>query len=138
MTFEGARSGGGAEGFRAFGAGADAAEVVVAEDAGGVAVGEGDLDGVIADGGGLLCAGFGLEHGQGRGGNRSCAGVGALPYALVIASGAGAFVAEISKIVMTGVTVGPGNVDAGAASYMNFNRRRFLAGIKRNGHRAFG
>ena len=122
MTVEGTRSGGcGAEGFGAVGAGADAAEVVVAEDAGGVAVGEGNLDGVIADCCGFLRAGFGFEHWQGRGGRRSCGGVGALSNALLIAGGAGAFFAEISKIVMAGVIVSPGDIDAAAAGDVNFN-----------------
>ena len=56
---EGGRSSsGGAEVFGALCAGADAAEVVVAENACGMAVGKGDLDGVVADGGGLFSPSF--------------------------------------------------------------------------------
>ena len=61
---------GGTEGGFAFVAGALGAEVVIAEDAGGVAIVEIDLDGVVAD---LRCgigAGFGLVHGQERGGRK--------------------------------------------------------------------
>src|SRR5215469_16884092 len=57
-------SGAVAERFGALGARTDAAEMVVGVDAGGVAVGKGDLNGVIP----YLCSGFGtrlrLEHGQ--------------------------------------------------------------------------
>ena len=56
-------SSGVAEGLGAGGTGADSAEVVVAVDAGGVTVGEGDLDSVVAYGGSGFGAGFGLEHG---------------------------------------------------------------------------
>ena len=56
----------GAEGFGAFGAGADVAEVVVAVDAGGVAIGEAELNGVVAHHCGSLGARLGLEHGQDR------------------------------------------------------------------------
>ena len=136
MTVKGARSGGGAEGSGALGAGADGAEVVVAEDAGGVAVGEGDLDGVVADGGGLLRAGLGFEHGESRGRNgpRPGAGVGALSYPLVIASGAGAFVAEIGEIVVAGVAVGPDDVHAGAAGYVDLYAGGLFSCVDGNGH----
>ena len=62
-SYEILASGRGAEGFGAFSAGADAAEMVVAINAGGMAVGEAKLNRVIAH----LCGGFGpglwLEHG---------------------------------------------------------------------------
>ena len=54
--------------------GADGTEMVVAEDAGGVAVGERNLYGVIADLGGGFGAGLGLEHRQCRGGSWPCGG----------------------------------------------------------------
>lgn len=123
-----------AEGFGAFGAGADAAEVVVAVDAGGVAVGERDLDRVVADGGSLLRAGFGLEHRQGRGGGGTRAGVCALSYALVIASGAGTFLAKIGEIVVAGVAVGPDDVHAGAAGYVDLYAGGLLSRVDGNGH----
>ena len=63
---EGLASGRRAESFCAFRAGADAAEMVVAIDTGGMAVGEAELNRVIAH----LCGGVGpglrLEHGKGR------------------------------------------------------------------------
>jgi hypothetical protein len=127
-----------AKGFGTVGTRADAAQVIVAENTGGMAVGKRDLDGVVADRGCCLRARPRLEHRQSSCGRRARAGKGALSYPLVIASGAGAFVAKISKIVMTGVTVGPGDVDTRAAGDVNFYRRRFFAGIKRNGHRASG
>ena len=55
----------GAEGLCAFGTGADAAQVVVAVNAGRVAVVEAELDGVVADDGGGCGAGLGLELGEG-------------------------------------------------------------------------
>ena len=55
----------GSGGLFAFRAGADGAEMVVGIDAGGVAVGERDLDGVVAHLRGRGGAGFGFEHWQG-------------------------------------------------------------------------
>src|SRR5882724_2708974 len=52
-----------AEGFGAFSAGTDAAEMVVAIDAGGMAVGEADLDCVVAHLRGGFGPGLRLEHG---------------------------------------------------------------------------
>jgi hypothetical protein len=95
--------------------------VFVAEDAGVVAIVEIDLNGVIADLGGGLGANFGFVHGQGGRGDGS--GFGAWMFlleALVVAGGAGAFIAEIRKIVMAGVIVGPGDIDARTAGDMDF------------------
>jgi len=125
----------GTEGLSAVGAGANATEVVVAEDARGVAVGKGDLDGVVAHCSGGLRARFGLKHGQSGGSSGTRTGPGALSYALVITCGARTFIAKVGEIVVTRVTVGPGNVDTGAAGYMDFYRGWLLAGINRNGHR---
>jgi len=128
----------GAEGFGAVGAGADAAEMIVAVDAGCVAVAEGNLNGVIADLRGSLRARLGLEHRQRGSGGVTRAGRSALSDPLVIASGAGTFLAKISEIVVAGVTIGPRNVDAGAAAHMNFHRGGLFAGIKGDGHRVSG
>ncbi len=57
-------SSGGAKGFGAFGAGADVAEMVVAVDAGGVAISKADLNGVVAHLRSGLGARLGLEHRQ--------------------------------------------------------------------------
>ena len=109
--------------------------MIVTENSSGVAVGERNLDRVVADGRGGLGARLGLEHGQGGGRSGTRAGKGALSYPLVIASGAGALVAKIGKIVVTRMTVGPGNVDARAAAYMNLYRGGLLTGINGYGHR---
>jgi hypothetical protein len=55
-----------AEGFGALFAGTIGAEVVVAEDASGMAIGEVDLDSVVPHLRGGLCAGFWLVHGKKR------------------------------------------------------------------------
>ena len=47
---------------RTFRTGTNRAEMVVGVDARGMTVREGDLDGVVADGGRGLRSGFGLEH----------------------------------------------------------------------------
>ena len=39
--------------------------------------------------------------------------------ALLVASGAGAFIAEVRKIVMAGVIVSPGDIHAGSGGYVN-------------------
>jgi hypothetical protein len=44
-----------------------------------------------------------------------------LLVALLVAGSAGAFLAEIRKIVMAGVIVGPGDVYARAGGYVNLN-----------------
>jgi hypothetical protein len=123
-----------AKGFGAFGAGADAAEVVVAEDSGGVAIGEGDLDGVITDCGGGLRARLGFEHWQGCCGGRPSGGESGFSDAFVVAGGAGTLFAEIGKIVMTGMAVGPGDVDAGAGRYVDLYGGGFFAGVDGDGH----
>src|SRR5437879_1897155 len=101
-------------------AGADASEVIIAEDAGGVAVGKGDLDGVIADGCGLLSASLGLKHGQGCRGSWRGTRKRGFSYSLVIARSARTFVAQVWEIVMAGVAVGPDDVDTRAAGHVNF------------------
>ena len=97
--------------------------MLVAEDAGIVAVVEIDLHCVIADLRGGLSANFGFEHGQHRRGDGRgfCGAVLLFLVALFVAGGAGAFIAEISKIVMTGVIVGPGDIDARSTGYVNFD-----------------
>jgi len=71
-------------------------------DAGGVAVGERDLDGVVPY---LRCSGgarFGLEHWQGWRGSEGGRSFGerTLFVALVVARSAGTLIAEIGKIEM--------------------------------------
>src|SRR6266403_3941013 len=134
MSSDFARSGRGTEGFGAVRAGANTAEVIVAEDAGRVAVGKRDLNGVVANRGRRLRARLRLEHRQRGGGSGASAGDSALSYPLIIAGGAGTLFAKIREVVVTCVSVRPGNVDAGAAGYVNLYAGRFFAGIDRNGH----
>ena len=109
--------------------------MVVGIDASGVAVGEGDLDGVVP----YLCSGgrarFRLEHGKGgrsEGGRRFRER--AFLVAFVVASGAGAVVAQIDEVEMRGVTVCPGDVYAGVGGDVNFDAGGFTAGMEGNGH----
>src|SRR2546426_9449798 len=91
---------------------ADGAQVVVAVDAGGVAVGEIDLNGVVAYRRGGLGLGLGLEHGQ-HGGCRACAfgaGQGGFLLAVVVPQSAGAVVAQIDKIVVAPRARTPGGI----------------------------
>src|SRR5450432_1116271 len=80
-----------AEGLGAGGAGADGSKMVIAVDAGGVAVGEGELDGVVAYGIGGFGGGLGFEHREGRGGGWAGGSEVGFFLALVVAGSAGAF-----------------------------------------------
>src|SRR5713226_8872004 len=94
----------------------DRTQVVETIDAGGVAVGELNLNGVVTHRFGGAGAGLGLEHGQ-RNRSRSGTGVaceGGFFPALVITERAGAEVAQVHEIVMAGVAVRPGDVHARA------------------------
>ena len=134
MRFKLPLSAGGAKGFGAVGAGADAAEMVVTENAGGVAIAESDLDGVIAHGGSLLRARLGLKHRERGRSDGSRNGAGVLSNAFVIAGGAGTFFAKIGKIVVARVAVGPNDVDTRAAGYVNLYAGGLFSGIDGNGH----
>jgi hypothetical protein len=111
------------EGFGAFGAGADATEVVVAVDARRVAVGEVDLNSVAADGSGRPSARFRFEHRKrGRRSEPRCHRLELLLLAaLIVAGGAGALFAQIDKIVVACVTVSPGDVHSSAGRYVNLD-----------------
>src|SRR5882757_7079697 len=134
MSSDLVRSGRGTEGLGAVRAGANTAEMIVAEDAGGVAVGKRDLNGVVANRGRRLRARLRLKHRQRGGGSGSSAGDSALSYPLIIAGGAGTLFAKIREIVVTCVTVRPGDVDAGPAGYVNFYAGWLFAGVDWNGH----
>jgi hypothetical protein len=123
------------EGGGAFGAGAVSAEIVVAEDAGGMAIVEIDLDGVVAYLRGGLRARRGLVHGQERRGGEVHGSEIFFFGALVVAGGAGAVVAEIREIEVAGVAVGPGDVDPSAGFHVNLDRDGFLALVEWCGHR---
>lgn len=127
-----------AEGFGAFRAGADGAEVVVAEDAGGVAVIEEELDGVVPDLRGRLRASLRFIHRQQRrrSKNRACGGRRGLFFgALVVAGGAGAVFAEVGEVEVAQVIVGPGDIDAGAAFDVDFDGGGLFALVEGRGHR---
>ena len=134
MSSDFARSGRGAEGLGAVRAGANTSEVIVAENAGRVAVGKRDLNGVVANRGRRLRARLRLKHRQRGGGSGSRAADSALSYPLIIAGGAGTLFAKIREIVVTCVTVRPGDVNTGAAGYVNFYGGWLFAGIDWNGH----
>lgn len=111
------------------GAGADGSKMVVAIDAGGVAVGEGELDGVVAYGVGGLGGGLWFEHGECSGGGWARGGEVGFFFALVVAGGAGAFFSEVVEIVMAGVAVGPGDVYPGAGGDVDFYGGGFFARV---------
>lgn len=82
-----------AEGLGALRTRANASQMIVAVDSGGVAVAENDLNGVIAHGRGGLRAHLGLEHGQRRCRSTASGREGALFLAFFIARRARALVA---------------------------------------------
>ena len=114
-------------------AGADGAEIVVGKDAGGVAVGERDLDGVVADLRGGLRAGLGLKHGK-RGEWRGRRRELALLVALFVACGAGAVLAEIGEVVVAGVAVGPSDVNSCAGRDVDLYAGGFAALVEGERH----
>src|SRR5882724_2988905 len=132
-----ALGGGGAEGGGAVWAGADGAKVVVGVQAGVVAVGEVELDGVGADLVGGLGFGFGLEHGErvGRSEGRGSADEGVFFGAFVVAGGAGAFFAEVGEIVVGLVAVSPSDVESGAGGDVDLDGGGFLAEVSGDRHR---
>src|SRR3989441_8706871 len=116
---------------------ADGAQVVVAVDAGGVAVGEIDLNGVVAYRRGGLGFGLGLEHGQ-HDGCRCCAfgaGQGGFFLAVVVTQSAGAVVAQIDKIVVARVAVSPGDIHACASRDVHLYAARVFPRVDGKWHR---
>ncbi len=108
--------------------------MIVGVDAGGVAVGEGDLNGVVADRRGGLRAGFGFEHGQRGKLRRRSRGELLLLVALFVARGAGAVIAKVGEVVMAGVAVSPGDIHAGAGRDVDFDVDGFAALVERKRH----
>src|SRR5712692_7932479 len=118
--------------------GTDGSQIVEAVDAGGVAVGKIDLNGVVAHGVGAAGLGPGLEHGQ-HGGSRR-AGRGRrrpFPRTLVVAQRTGTLVAQINEIVVAGVVVRPGDVHATAGGDVYLHVRRFFSRVERQRHFVF-
>src|SRR5215472_2245734 len=126
----------GAEGFRTFLTRADAAKMVVGVDACGMPVGKSNLNGVVAYRRGGFGARLGLVHGQHgrRGHSRRERLEGFFLAALVIARGARACIAQVGKIVVTGVAVGPDDVHTSAARQVNLDAGRLFSWIEGSGH----
>src|SRR3989304_2793331 len=118
-------------------AGADAAEVFEAVDAGAVAVAEVEVDGVVADGLGAQGARGLLVHGQGA---ADAAGAHALSLGApppgggaggpLAAGGAGTLLAQVGKGVAALVSVAPLDDDAFARRKQHLDADRFSAGIR--------
>jgi hypothetical protein len=129
-------------------AGANRSQEIEAKNAGGVAVVEIDLQGVVADGACGLRRYFRLEHGQERRiqyEGRCKLGIvffqlhvffPALRFflALVIAHRAWALFAQIREIVVAGMIIGPGDVDPRSGGHVHFHAGRFSSCIDRDGH----
>jgi len=112
--------------------------MIVGEDAGGVTVGEKDLNGVVADLQGRLGANLGLEHGKRSELRGARSGDSGFLFAFLVAGGTGASFPEIRKIEMALVAVGPGDVHAGAGGDVDFNAGGFVTVVERKGHLAIG
>ena len=108
--------------------------MVVAVDTGGMAIGKGELNGVVAYRVGGFRGGLRLEHGEGGGGGWGGCGEGAFPFALVVTSSARAFVAKIGKVVVAGVAVRPSDIYAFARGHVDFHASRLFALVDGSGH----
>ena len=110
--------------------------MIVGVDASGVTVGKRKLYRVLPYWGCGLRAGLGLEHGQR--GRRSEGGGGFAERfffdAFIVAGRAGAILAQICKIEMAGVTVGPGNIHTCTTADVNFHAGGLAALVDGNGH----
>jgi hypothetical protein len=120
-------------------AGTHGAEIVEAEDAGGMSVGEFNFYGVVADGLSGARAGLRLVERQNAGcrwfgGTRRCCGFGGFFGALVSTRGAGTIFAQINKIEVAGMAVGPRNIHTRAGGDVNFHVGGLLAGVEWGRH----
>lgn len=121
------------EGNFALGAGAKCAEIIVAEDAGGVTVVEADLDSVVPYLGGRLSSWLWLVHWEERRGQMH-AGEGILFGAFVVAGRTGAMIAKEGKVKVAGMAVRPGDIDTGTGFHVDFDGDWLLALINGSGH----
>src|SRR6516164_5412368 len=94
-----------------------------------------DLYGVVADLGSGIGARLRFVHGEKWRGGEITSDHGAFFGAFVVAGGTRAFFAEVGKFVVAGVSVGPGDVDAGAGFDVDFDGGGFLALVDGCGHR---
>ncbi len=130
-------------------AGTDTAELIVAVDPGVMPIGKVNLNRIAADRRCGLRPRLGFEHWEHRRCRRqwyrrraavSVRRIGFFPFrvcfffAFIVTRRARARVAQVRKIIVTGVTVGPGNIHSSAARNMNFYGNRFFAGIERSRH----
>src|SRR5262249_49505587 len=118
----------------AIGARTDGAEMIVRVDAGGMTVGERDLDGVVPYRGGGLGFCLGLEHGERRELRAGRRGQFVLLVALFVAGGARAVFADVGEVVVARVAVCPGDVDASVGGDVDFDGGRVAEIVERNGH----
>src|SRR5262249_53872591 len=105
-------------------------QLAVAVNAGGVTVGEFNLQGVIAERLGGAGAYFRFVHRKDtcRGWRVGHSGCLFFPPQ-VVAGRAGAFIAEESKIVMATVSIGPGDIQPGAGGDMHLHVSGFFAWV---------
>jgi hypothetical protein len=108
--------------------------MVVAVDTGGMAVGKGELDGVVAYRVGGFRGGLRLEHGEGGGGGWAGCGEGDFLFAFVVASSARALVAKVGKVVVAGVAVRPSDIYAFARGDVDFHASGLFALVDGSGH----
>jgi len=108
--------------------------MIVGEDASGVAIGEKDLNGVVADLRGGLGASLGLEHGKRSELRGARSGDGGFLFALFVARSTGAMLAEIGEIEVALMAVGPSDVHAGAGGDVDFHAERLTTIVEGKRH----
>jgi hypothetical protein len=124
---------------RAFGAGAHGAKKIECINSGTMSVGKIYFYSVVADGLSGFRTWLRLEHWQDAGWNRPacscrCWNFRGLFCSLVAASGAWTIFAQINKVVMAGVAVGPSDVHTRAGGDVNFHVGGFFASVEWRGH----
>ena len=105
-------------------------------DAGGMTIRKADLHGIVAHDRCRLRCGLRLEHRKRRKcvGGRRRSGEGFFFAALIITCSAGTLFAQIRKIVVAGVAIGPGDVNSRASFDVHLHGRRLSSRIDWNRH----
>ena len=125
----------GAEFLRAFLAGTNSSEKIVAVDSRRVAIIEAELNGIVPDLGGGLCPRLGLVLGMnGRSWHATKRDGHFLLTTLIIASGAWTIVTKQWKVKVAFVPIGPGNIHSRTGLDVNFHGCRFSALVNRQWH----
>ena len=116
---------------------ADRSQEIEAVDARAMPVIEIDLQGVVADRMSGARGDLRFKHGKQRRTRRRprLMGRDCFLLPLIIAHGAWTFFAQIRKAIVAGVTIGPGNIDAGARRHVHLHTGRFSPNIDGYGHR---